>query len=139
MPTAVDAAPGDERFDLRGRLGAGGMGTVYRAYDRRLGREVALKILRQASGRDLFRFKREFRALADIVHPNLASLHELHTTGDEWYFTMDLVEGVDFLAWVRGAPTGPAVSDGASGDPGSGDAGRAAPSGDDGAVGGPRP
>jgi hypothetical protein len=111
MPTAVDAAPGDERFDLRGRLGAGGMGTVYRAYDRRLGREVALKILRQASGRDLFRFKREFRALADIVHPNLASLHELHTTGDEWYFTMDLVEGVDFLAWVRGAPTGPDSAD----------------------------
>jgi hypothetical protein len=104
MSTAVETTADGERFDLRGRLGAGGMGTVYRAFDRRLGREVALKILRQASGRDLFRFKREFRALADIVHPNLAALHELHTTGDEWFFTMDLVEGVDFLAWVRRAP-----------------------------------
>src|SRR5512143_2898630 len=90
-----------QRFELRGTLGTGGAGTVYRAFDKQLQREVALKLLRRASGRDLYRFKREFRALADIVHPNLVALHELHAVGDEWYFTMELVDGVSFIDWVR--------------------------------------
>ncbi|MEO8703206.1 MAG: AAA family ATPase [Kofleriaceae bacterium] len=99
------------RFELRGTLGTGGAGIVYRALDRELGREVALKLLRRASGRDLYRFKREFRALADIVHPNLVALHELHSTGGDWYFTMELVEGVSFIDWTRpGAAAGPARS-----------------------------
>src|SRR6267378_5385068 len=99
------AAPvfGGGRFELRGTLGAGGAGVVYRAFDHQLQREVALKLLRRASGRDLYRFKREFRALADIVHPNLVTLHELHAAGGDWYFTMELVEGVSFLDWVRPA------------------------------------
>src|SRR5512138_3772528 len=92
---------GAGRFEDRGTLGAGGAGVVYRAFDRQLQREVALKLLRQASGRDLYRFKREFRALADIVHPNLIALHELHAVGGDWYFTMELVEGVSFIDWVR--------------------------------------
>src|SRR5258706_3702663 len=92
---------GAGRFDVRGTLGTGGAGVVYRAFDHQLGREVALKHLRRASGRDLYRFKREFRALADIVHPNLVALHELHAAGDEWYFTMELVDGVSFIDWVR--------------------------------------
>ena len=86
---------------MRGTLGAGGAGTVYRAWDHVLQREVALKLLRTASGRDLYRFKREFRALADIVHPNLVALHELHSSDGSWYFTMELVEGVSFIDWVR--------------------------------------
>ncbi len=99
---------GGGRFEVRGTLGSGGAGVVYRAHDRQLGREVALKLLRQASGRDLYRFKREFRALADIVHPNLVALHELHAVGGDWYFTMELVEGVSFIDWVRpGRATGP--------------------------------
>jgi tetratricopeptide (TPR) repeat protein/tRNA A-37 threonylcarbamoyl transferase component Bud32 len=83
---------------------------VYRAFDRQLQREVALKLLRHASGRDLYRFKKEFRALADIVHPNLVALHELHAADGKWYFTMELVEGVSFIDWVRppGGEVGPA-------------------------------
>jgi eukaryotic-like serine/threonine-protein kinase len=99
---------GGGRFEVRGTLGSGGAGVVYRVLDRQLGREVALKLLRQASGRDLYRFKREFRALADIVHPNLVALHELHASGGEWYLTMELVEGVSFIDWVRpGRAAGP--------------------------------
>ncbi|MCX5741103.1 MAG: serine/threonine-protein kinase, partial [Proteobacteria bacterium] len=98
----------DGRFEIRGQLGAGGAGIVYRAYDRQVGREVALKHLRQASGRDLFRFKREFRSLANLEHPNLIVLHELHASGDSWFFTMELVEGVSFIDWVR-----PGILDGA--------------------------
>ncbi|HVV81995.1 MAG TPA: protein kinase, partial [Kofleriaceae bacterium] len=93
-------ADGD-RFVVLGKLGAGGMGVVYRAHDRLIGRDVALKTLKSTSGRDLYRFKREFRALCDLVHPNLCTLHELHTTGDEWFFTMELVEGVSFIDRVR--------------------------------------
>jgi serine/threonine protein kinase/tetratricopeptide (TPR) repeat protein len=104
----ADAAPvlGAGRFEVRGTLGAGGAGVVYRAFDQQLQREVALKMLRQASGRDLYRFKREFRALADIVHPNLVTLHELHSSEGDWYFTMELVEGMSFIDWVRPAKLG---------------------------------
>jgi tetratricopeptide (TPR) repeat protein/tRNA A-37 threonylcarbamoyl transferase component Bud32 len=92
---------GAGRFEVRSTLGAGGAGIVYRAFDRQLNRDVALKLLRHASGRDLYRFKKEFRALADIVHPNLVALHELHASDDDWYFTMELVEGMSFIDWVR--------------------------------------
>ena len=100
------------RFEVRGTLGAGGAGVVYRAFDGQLQREVALKLLRSASGRDLYRFKKEFRALADIQHPNLVALHELHAADGEWYFTMELVEGVSFIDWVRPSKgeTGPSRS-----------------------------
>jgi hypothetical protein len=101
MQNRLDVCGEAGRFEIRGTLGAGGMGIVYRALDRRRGREVALKSLRHASGRELYRFKREFRALADIVHPNLVVLDELHTAGDEWFFSMELVEGVPFIQWVR--------------------------------------
>jgi tetratricopeptide (TPR) repeat protein len=105
----TDATPPSGRFEIRGTLGSGGAGIVYRVFDRELGREVALKMLRRASGRDLYRFKREFRTLADIVHPNLTALHELHATPDgDWYITMELVEGVSFIDWTRpGEMTGP--------------------------------
>lgn len=92
---------GAGRFEVRGTLGTGGAGVVYRAFDKQLGREVALKHLKTASGRDLFRFKREFRSLADITHPNLVALHELHAVEGDWYFTMELVEGVSWIDWVR--------------------------------------
>lgn len=61
----------DDRFIIRGKLGAGGMGVVYRAWDQVAQREVALKTLKATSARDLFRFKREFRALCDLAHPGL--------------------------------------------------------------------
>jgi hypothetical protein len=96
-----------ERFEIRGKLGAGGLGVVYRAFDRQRGTEVALKTLRTVTGPDLYRFKREFRLLADVAHPNLATLHELHTVGDEWFLTMELIEGGSFIDWVRPSGSDP--------------------------------
>src|SRR5262249_55526270 len=97
---------GTERFEIRRRLGVGAYGVVYEAFDR--GREtvVALKTLRPGNVEALYRLKREFRALADISHPNLATLYELLTESEQWFFTMELVHGSNFLQYVR-ARSGP--------------------------------
>jgi Cdc6-like AAA superfamily ATPase len=93
---------GTKRFDIRARLGAGGMGVVYLAYDRERCAEVALKTLSSLDGFSVALFKNEFRALADLQHPNLVRLYELFAEDQQWFFTMELVLGVDFLAHVRG-------------------------------------
>lgn len=92
---------GTDRFEIRRRLGQGGMGVVYEAFDRERGELVALKTLSRVEPQTLLRFKTEFRALHDIQHPNLASLYELFEERGEWFFTMELVPGVDFLSHVR--------------------------------------
>jgi serine/threonine protein kinase len=98
----VDAdAVVSSRFEVVRRIGQGGMGVVYEVYDRERGARVALKTIRTAIPNALWRFKREFRSLADLDHPNLVRLLELVVEGDRWCFTMELVDGVDLLAWVR--------------------------------------
>src|SRR4029450_5545262 len=93
---------GAERFQVQRRLGAGGFGVVYQAFDRERNEVVALKALRDDNVEALFRLKREFRALADIAHANLIRLHELLAHDDQWFFTMELIDGVNFLQYVRG-------------------------------------
>src|SRR5579883_588102 len=89
------------RFTLVRRVGTGGMGVVFEAYDRLRGELVALKTMRRADPVALVRFKQEFRSLADITHPNLVNLYELFAVDDRWFFTMELVEGRDFVTYVR--------------------------------------
>jgi serine/threonine protein kinase len=91
----------DPRFELVDELGRGGMGIVYRARDRHHGGEVALKALLDVKPGELLRLKREFRVMCNVRHPNLVRLGELVERDGGWFFTMELVDGVDFLAWVR--------------------------------------
>ncbi len=90
------------RYDVTGLIRAGGMGTVYDAVDREHGTRVALKTLTELDAESLRRFKTEFRSVADLVHPNLVPLYELSHEDGIWFFTMERIDGVDFLEWLRG-------------------------------------
>ncbi|MCI0403487.1 MAG: protein kinase, partial [Acidobacteria bacterium] len=78
------------------KLGAGGMGEVYRARDERLGRDVALKVLPEGFGRDpdrMARFEREAHLLASLNHPNIAAIHGLEEAAGTRFLVLELVEG----------------------------------------------
>jgi hypothetical protein len=100
-------APCDEgqRFQVISLVGRGGMGVVYEAFDRHRQTRVALKRLREPNAAALYRFKQEFRTLADTSHPNLVALYELLHEAGEWFFTMEFVPGWDFLQYVRSGAT----------------------------------
>lgn len=93
--------PQTSRWEYVRKLGEGGMGMVFLVYDRDLKANVALKRLPEVEASSLLRFKREFRALAQIDHPNLIGLYELVSEGDAWFFTMEYVEGSDFVTHLR--------------------------------------
>jgi serine/threonine protein kinase len=92
---------GTDRFKIRRRLGSGAFGTVYEAYDRERKASIALKLLERCRPDSLYRFKREFRSLVNTRHENLVHLYELISEGGRWFFTMELVDGVDFIEYVR--------------------------------------
>jgi len=94
---------GSDRFVIERRIGEGSMGAVYLAFDRELQLRVALKTLRRVDPAGIYRFKREFRALSEMSHPNLVQLHELFSAGDQWYFTMEYVVGKSFLDHCLGS------------------------------------
>jgi eukaryotic-like serine/threonine-protein kinase len=98
---ASESFQGNERFQVISTLGRGGMGVVYSVYDRERQAKVALKTLNEGSPLELMRLKNEFRALQELDHPNLVSLGELFEEDGRWFFTMELVEGEDFITHVR--------------------------------------
>ena len=97
----TDPFTGNGRFQVISTLGRGGMGVVYAVFDRERQVQVALKTLNEGSPMELLRLKTEFRALQEMDHPNLVSLGELFEENGRWFFTMELVAGLDFISYVR--------------------------------------
>lgn len=94
---------GTERFEKIRLLGTGGMGTVYEVIDHHSKMRLALKVMEPISDMSLYRFKNEFRSLADIKHTNLVEFYELISDGEQWFYTMELVRGIDFLTYCGGS------------------------------------
>ncbi|MFM7072782.1 MAG: protein kinase domain-containing protein [Planctomycetota bacterium] len=90
-------------YDILDRLGAGGMGTVYKARHRRMKRIVALKILAaNLSDNPVFlkRFQREVETIACLGHPNIVMAYDADATGSTHFLVMEFVQGMDLAAYV---------------------------------------
>ncbi len=98
------------RYVILERVGTGGMGHVYAAYDPELHRKVAVKVLRperlgaldwvEASAR----LQREAQAIARLSHPHVVTVHDVGLLGDEVFIAMEYVEGHTLDAWLRESP-----------------------------------
>jgi serine/threonine protein kinase len=94
-------------FEILAHLGAGGMGTVYRAYDTNLRREVAIKILKEALAQSegyVRRFRREARAASALNHPNIITIYEIDEFDGAPFIAMELVEGTSLRATLDRGP-----------------------------------
>src|SRR5919201_4559950 len=83
-------------YEIVAAIGAGGMGEVYRARDRKLDRDVAIKILPESGAADperIARFEREAKTLAALNHPNIAHIHGFEDSTGAPALVMELVEG----------------------------------------------
>jgi serine/threonine protein kinase/tetratricopeptide (TPR) repeat protein len=92
------------RYEIRSKIGAGGMGEVYKAEDRVLLRTVAIKFInkhRQPAPDSGKRFLREARAASGINHPNIVTIHEISETDDHAYIVMEYVEGRSLREHIR--------------------------------------
>lgn len=85
-----------DHYRIVSRIGSGGMGDVYLAEDERLGRKVALKMLRPGSARDanhIHRMQKEARATAALNHPNIVTIYDVGQDSDLHYIAMEFIEG----------------------------------------------
>ena len=94
-------------YRIEGRLGAGGMGEVYRAYDERLDRQVAVKLIRRDAADDeraRERFRREARTAASLSHPAVVQIHDLVATDDGDALVMEYVAGTSLAGLLAAGP-----------------------------------
>jgi hypothetical protein len=97
------------RFEVVGCIGRGGCGVVYEVLDHESESHLALKTVQVPDPELLVALKREFRAVQDVSHPNLVRLDELFEDRGTWFFTMELVDGSDWLTYVRRTDGGVAL------------------------------
>lgn len=92
------------RYRLIAQHGSGGMAVIYKAVDQELGRTVAVKVLRPSLTKDpvfLGRFRNEARAVANLSHPNIVTVHDVGSDGQTQYIVMEFVEGQDLKKIIR--------------------------------------
>ena len=113
-PVVSATGPDDEaerlhigRYTVLRKLGSGGMGVVYAAFDESLDRKVAIKVLRERGSdpQDQLRLLREAQALARLSHPNVVAVHDVGTTEDgQVYIAMEFITGVTLRTWLEDHP-----------------------------------
>ncbi len=94
-------------YKILEKIGQGGMGTVYRAQDTTLDREVAIKVLPEQFTQDpqrLARFEREAKLLASLNHPNIAAIHSFEHSDQIHFLVLELVEGLEVAHETGGPP-----------------------------------
>jgi serine/threonine-protein kinase len=121
MPDLIGRTLG--HYGIVEKIGAGGMGVVYRAHDERLDRDVAIKVLPEEVAGDqnrLARFEREAKAVARLDHPNILAIHDYGAHDGSTYAVMELLEGESLrgrmaagvMGWQKAVEIGAAVADG---------------------------
>ena len=103
-PMADEATYLGGRYQILGKLGAGGMAKVLRARDLNLQREVAIKLLREDLIRDVAfqaRFLQEARAAANLIHPNIVTVYDFGTEAERNFIVMEYVVGTDLKTLIR--------------------------------------
>src|SRR3990172_1152074 len=93
-----------DRYDIVDKIGQGGMARVYRAFDRRMQRHVAIKILREELVQDatfVERFRQEALAIASLSHPNVVSVYDHGLTDESYFIVMEYVAGLDLKSYLR--------------------------------------
>ncbi|MCA9708855.1 MAG: protein kinase, partial [Myxococcales bacterium] len=92
-----------DRYVVLDELGSGGLGVVYAAYDPKLDRRVALKLINPAriTPEAAQRMLREAQAMAQVGHPNVAIVHDTGVHGEGTFIAMELVEGATLSRWVE--------------------------------------
>ena len=94
------------RYKIERKIGEGGMGVVWAAFDPDLERPVAIKVLRSIDSVATLRTRllREARAMARLKHPNVLTVYEVGTDRNRDYIAMELIDGSDLDAWLATAP-----------------------------------
>ncbi len=97
-----------ERYELQEPVGRGGMATIFKAVDLRMGRVVAVKILRDVYSSDpkfVTRFQREARAASALQHPNIVQVFDYGQSGESYYIVMEFVDGMDLRRYLKRSGT----------------------------------
>ncbi|HEY8143036.1 MAG TPA: protein kinase [Kofleriaceae bacterium] len=113
-PAGRTLAPGERvnRYQIQELIGVGAIGAVYAAHDPHLHRRVALKVLRAGgamgspAGDLQARLLREARAMAQLSHPNVVTVHDAGTYADGVFLAMELVDGTTLARWLKGDERG---------------------------------
>ena len=94
----------DDRYEIESVLGIGGMAVVYKAYDRQLNRDVAVKVLRDDVAMDAEsrkQFRKEYQAVGKLSHPNIRAVYDVVVSGDTEYIVMEYVDGINLKQYMK--------------------------------------